>query len=369
VGYTNSGNTQELNFKAVQLDSAAALFKAAALHAEAAAQRTWLEAKATRQLQAQSISDSVPGAARSVTSEPPLPSLEEALLLPPAEHHVHGSANSHSAIARVSLETHCPPPTTASSQNSSPAASFKATASPELSPKALVVHSPESGAINSKKHKATSQEALSVPTPSRSDASLAINQCDSEEARKAQYTTVMLRHLPSGFTREMLLRLLDTEGFVGSFDFVYLPVDFVKWQGFGYAFVNMVSHQEALRIWKHFDGFSARPHSRTISAKSPGAAAAEERPCEVSWGDPLQGLSQHIERYRNSPVMHKDVPEQFKPVTFAKGARIKFPPPSKRIRPPRLKHGNPADLSKQSLAANSDALDLRPQAPPPEAGN
>merc|ERR1712026_538534 len=25
--------------------------------------------------------------------------------------------------------------------------------------------------------------------------------------------------------------------------------------------------------------------------------------CEVSWGDPLQGLQAHIDRYRNSPVM------------------------------------------------------------------
>jgi hypothetical protein len=156
----------------------------------------------------------------------------------------------------------------------------------------------------------------------------------SEEWR----TTVMLRHLPEGYTRAALLELLESQGFQGSYDFVYLPVDFVKWKGFGYAFINMVCHEDARRVWKHFDGFKDWPAHPDI--QETGEAP---RACEVSWGDPLQGLKAHFERYRNSPVMHKDVPEHFKPVTFSKGVKVKFPPPTKRIRPPRLKHGNPAD--------------------------
>jgi hypothetical protein len=152
---------------------------------------------------------------------------------------------------------------------------------------------------------------------------------------------VMIRHLPAGYTRAALLELLLSQGFKGCFDFVYLPVNFVKMHEFGYAFVNLISHEEACSFWKHFDGFSDWPARPDI--KETGEAP---RACEISWGDPLQGLSAHIDRYRNSPVMHKDTPDRFKPVIFSNGVNVKFPLPTKRIRPPRLKHGSPsADLS------------------------
>jgi hypothetical protein len=32
--------------------------------------------------------------------------------------------------------------------------------------------------------------------------------------------------------------------------------------------------------------------------------------CEVRWSGPHQGLEAHVERYRNSPVMHKSVPDE-----------------------------------------------------------
>jgi hypothetical protein len=162
-------------------------------------------------------------------------------------------------------------------------------------------------------------------------------------------TTVMLRNLPAGFTREKLLKLLDAEGFKACYDFMYLPVDFVKWEGFGYAFVNMTSHREALRIWEHFDGFTAWP----CHDGADGEAESAPCPCEVCWGDPLQGLDVHIDRYRNSPVMHKDVPEHFKPLIFSRGEIVKFPPPTKRIRPPRLKHGNPSEMSAATAKARA----------------
>jgi len=92
-------------------------------------------------------------------------------------------------------------------------------------------------------------------------------------------------------------------------------------------------------MFKHFQGFTSWPGPHTSTEEATSL-------CEVSWGNPLQGYGAHIYRYRNSPVMHKDVPEEFKPVAFVNGIRIKFPAPTKRIRPPRLKHGHPVDLSK-----------------------
>merc|ERR1719163_748335 len=39
---------------------------------------------------------------------------------------------------------------------------------------------------------------------------------------KGPYLTVMLRNLPNNYTRAMLLKLIDSEGFGGKYDFVYL---------------------------------------------------------------------------------------------------------------------------------------------------
>lgn len=141
-------------------------------------------------------------------------------------------------------------------------------------------------------------------------------------SQEAANTTIMLRNLPNNYSRDMLLELLDREGFGRSYDFVYYPVDFKRWAGLGYAFVNLVSHAEALRLWSSLDGFSRweLPSSKVV---------------QVCWGSPLQGLEDCTQRYRNSPVMHESVPEHFKPLVFGDGKQIPFPPPTKKIRNPR----------------------------------
>lgn len=142
----------------------------------------------------------------------------------------------------------------------------------------------------------------------------------------------MLRNLPNNFTRDMLLELLDLEGFSGRYNFVYLPVDFQRLSGIGYAFVNFATTEDAEEAKCNLEGFNAW---QVMSNKV----------CSVAWGDPLQGLNAHIQRYRNSPVMHPDVPDQYKPVLLAAGVRQPFPAQTKRIRPPRMKRcGTPGML-------------------------
>lgn len=143
-------------------------------------------------------------------------------------------------------------------------------------------------------------------------------------------TTVMLRNVPETFTRDMLTKMLDREGFHGRYDFVYMPMNFRTKSSFGYAFVNMVEHADAVRIHKQFEGF----HRWGVES---------EKICEVSWSDMHQGLVAHIDRYRNSPVMHESVPDQYKPATFAFGARVAFPSPTKKLRGPRIRR--PVDAS------------------------
>jgi hypothetical protein len=122
----------------------------------------------------------------------------------------------------------------------------------------------------------------------------------------------------------MLIELLDIMGFSGKYDFVYLPVNFNSGAGLGYAFINMVSPADVEQIWSRMEGFS--------NWESTGGDT-----CEVSWSDPHQGIDVHIERYRNSPVMHPMVPETWKPAVFVKGVRMAFPPPTKAIKAPKIK--------------------------------
>jgi len=52
-----------------------------------------------------------------------------------------------------------------------------------------------------------------------------------------------------------------------------------------------------------------------------------------------QGLPAHIDRYRNSPVMHESVEDEYKPAVFSPGTgdRAVFPPPTKKLRVPRIR--------------------------------
>jgi len=141
---------------------------------------------------------------------------------------------------------------------------------------------------------------------------------------KEARTTLMLRNLPNDYTRDMTIQILNKKGFAGQFDFFYTPVDFNTNAGLGYAFVNAVSHEAAFAMWQSLQDFNdwAIPSHKVL---------------DISWSELSQGLEAHIERYRNSPVMHPDVPHEFKPVLFHQGVLREFPAPTKQIHAPRLK--------------------------------
>jgi len=136
-------------------------------------------------------------------------------------------------------------------------------------------------------------------------------------------TTVMLRNMPNNYTRDMLLSLMDKRGFAGRYDFVYLPFDFRRAANLGYAFVNMVDPQAADALWRSLDGFSSWQ-------------LTSHKVCRVTWSGPLQGREAHIDRYRNSPVMHSSVPDVYKPVVFENGVRQAFPRANKKVKTPTL---------------------------------
>jgi len=140
--------------------------------------------------------------------------------------------------------------------------------------------------------------------------------CDEDDDR----TTVMLSRVPTDMTRDKLQVLLESEGFFGLFDFLYLPVDLRSLQSYGFAFVNLSSHECAERFRYHFQGFQICMST-----------------WEAIWSDKEQGLSSHVDRYRNSPVMHANVSDEARPLTFHSGERVAFPAPTKKIKSPRVR--------------------------------
>jgi len=137
-------------------------------------------------------------------------------------------------------------------------------------------------------------------------------------------TTVMLRNVPYNCSRDAVVKMMDEVGLRGLYNFIYLPIDFRSRSGFGYAFINMVSFEAAEKFFSRFNGFSNWP-------------MRSQKIAEVTWSEPSQGLHVHVERYRNSPVMHDAVPDEFKPAMYENGIRVAFPGPTKAIRVPRFR--------------------------------
>jgi hypothetical protein len=165
---------------------------------------------------------------------------------------------------------------------------------------------------------------MPIHWPEQSMSNMECQGLDVDGTGPEWKTTVMIRNMPNNYTREMLLNLVDSMGFAGTYDFAYLPVDFQSQAGLGYAFLNFISVAEALRCFSHFEGFS-------------DWEVPSEKVCTVTWSQPTQGLEAHIDRYRNSPVMHHSLPFEWQPVLFQQGMRVPFPPPTKPIKTPKVR--------------------------------
>lgn len=158
-------------------------------------------------------------------------------------------------------------------------------------------------------------------------------------------TTLMLKNLPDNCSRADLLKALSGENLLqDACDFVYLPTSFRTWKCCGYAFVNLTSHEAADRAMKAlqgYEGLGARPGQRGL---------------EAVWSV-LQGLEAHVERYRNSPVMHEEVPDECRPMHLSGGTPVPFPAPTKRLKAPRLRLVAGSEKGSDGKAAGDDAAD------------
>jgi hypothetical protein len=122
-----------------------------------------------------------------------------------------------------------------------------------------------------------------------------------------------------------VVQALREQGFGNDFDFLYCPLDYVSKKGFGYVLLNFTSPGSAARFRERFQG---QPGSWLVA----GHATA----LDLVWaiGENRQGLQANIDRYRNSPVMHSIVPDEFKPIVLTGGHRVAFGRPTEKLEAP-----------------------------------
>jgi hypothetical protein len=66
-------------------------------------------------------------------------------------------------------------------------------------------------------------------------------------------TTLMIKNIPNKYTSKMLLAAID-ENHRGTYDFIYLPIDFKNKCNVGYEFINMTSPTRIVPFYKAFNG-------------------------------------------------------------------------------------------------------------------
>jgi len=105
-------------------------------------------------------------------------------------------------------------------------------------------------------------------------------------------TTVMMRNLPNKYTQRSLLIDINEAGFIGTFDFLYLPIDTETNANKGYAFINFAEPGFA---WMFKQGYEGKKMPRFNSDKVVSVSAAT-----------LQGFDANYAHYANSRVNRGD---------------------------------------------------------------
>lgn len=179
--------------------------------------------------------------------------------------------------------------------------------------------------LKSDKLETMSQASTADISREQSDvASSAGDAVSSVDVEEVEGNTLIIQNIPNRYSRNMLLGLFDEYGFQNLYNLVYLPTDFMTSVNFGFAFVHFVSSEVAQRFRTKFHGFS---EWNCNSSKI----------CAVDFCAEQCGLDALIKRYQNCPVMHELVPDEYKPALFLDGQRMAFPPPTKKLKKPRMK--------------------------------
>eukprot|EP00440_Ansanella_granifera_P002495 gb/GFBE01002713.1/.p1 GENE.gb/GFBE01002713.1/~~gb/GFBE01002713.1/.p1 ORF type:complete len:326 (+),score=58.00 gb/GFBE01002713.1/:1-978(+) len=147
--------------------------------------------------------------------------------------------------------------------------------------------------------------AKSVPKSTNLEVNAFARQASAEEV---EVTTMMLRNIPSKYTQSSLVNEIQNNGFEGTFDFFYLPMDIHNRSNVGYAFINFLSPQDAERFREAFSGHTfARFNSKKVSSVNSAH---------------LQGLLANLRHFENRAVTHA-ANKQYRPMVFLNGRRVR----------------------------------------------
>ncbi|KAG1330496.1 putative protein MEI2-like 2 [Cocos nucifera] len=112
-------------------------------------------------------------------------------------------------------------------------------------------------------------------------------------------TTLMIKNIPNKYTSKMLLAAID-ENHKGTYDFLYLPIDFKNKCNVGYAFINMVSPSHIISFYQAFNG---KKWEKFNSEKVASLAYAR-----------IQGKAALVAHFQNSSLMNED--KRCRPILF-----------------------------------------------------
>ncbi|XP_031389668.1 protein MEI2-like 5 isoform X3 [Punica granatum] len=112
-------------------------------------------------------------------------------------------------------------------------------------------------------------------------------------------TTLMIKNIPNKYTSKMLLASID-ENHQGTYDFLYLPIDFKNKCNVGYAFINMKSPAHIIPFYEHFNG---KRWEKFNSEKVASLAYAR-----------IQGKAALVAHFQNSSLMNED--KRCRPILF-----------------------------------------------------
>ncbi|XP_019454439.1 PREDICTED: protein MEI2-like 4 isoform X2 [Lupinus angustifolius] len=126
-------------------------------------------------------------------------------------------------------------------------------------------------------------------------------------------TTLMIKNIPNKYTSKMLLAAID-ERHKGTYDFVYLPIDFKNKCNVGYAFINMINPSMIIPFYQVFNG---KKWEKFNSEKVALLAYAR-----------IQGKEALISHFQNSSLMNED--KRCRPILFNTegpnaGVEVPFP--------------------------------------------
>ncbi|XP_058095244.1 protein MEI2-like 2 isoform X2 [Magnolia sinica] len=155
-------------------------------------------------------------------------------------------------------------------------------------------------------------------------------------------TTLMIKNIPNKYTSKMLLAAID-EHHRGTYDFLYLPIDFKNKCNVGYAFINMISPSHIIPFYEAFNG---KKWEKFNSEKVASLAYAR-----------IQGKAALVTHFQNSSLMNED--KRCRPILFHSegseaGDQEPFPSSSLNIRMHQQDGMNLEDLPESPTKGNSD---------------